>query len=73
MIRYDDKTLLRIADMTSTLVCFALPVASVAALSYIHDTAERVVFIAITTMVFTLLFGVMTNARRVEILAGTAA
>ena len=73
MIRYDDRIMLRMADMTSTLVCFALPVASVAVLSYIHDAAERVVFIAITTMVFTLLFGVLTNARRVEILAATAA
>jgi len=72
-VRYKDSKVLRVADVFSTLVSSALPIASIIALNYIDRMIMRLLVIALFTMVFSLILTLMTNARRVEVFAATAA
>ncbi len=56
-----------------TLVSSALPIASIIALNYIDRMIMRLLVIALFTMGFSLILTLMTNARRVEVFAATAA
>ena len=73
MIRYKNSKLLRIADVLSTIISSALPIASIIALDFIDRMIIRLVAIALFTMTFSLILTIVTNARRVEIFAATAA
>ena len=73
MIRYKHIRLLRIADVLSTITSSALPIASIIALNFIDRMIIRLVAIALFTMTFSLILTIVTNARRVEIFAATAA
>ena len=73
MIRYKNSKLLRIADVLSTIISSALPIASIIALNFIDRMIIRLVAIALFTMTFSLILTIVTNARRIEIFAATAA
>ncbi|KAK4692568.1 hypothetical protein P7C71_g4665, partial [Lecanoromycetidae sp. Uapishka_2] len=73
MMRYNNKKVLRIANIISTVISSALPIASIAALNSITRTVVQLVVIAAFTMSFSLILTLMTNARRVENFAATAA
>ena len=73
MIRYKNSKLLRIADVLSTIISSALPIASIIALNFIDRMIIRLVAIALFTMTFSLILTIVTHARRVEIFAATAA
>ena len=73
MIRYKNSKLLRIADVLATIIASALPIASIIALNFIDRVIIRLVAIALFTMTFSLILTIVTNARRVEIFAATAA
>ena len=73
MIRYKDTRLLRIADVLSTIVSSALPIAAIIALNFIDRMIIRLVAIALFTMTFSLILTIVTSARRIEIFAATAA
>lgn len=73
MVRYDDSKVLRVASIMTTLISSALPIASIIALNYIDGVIIRLVVVALFTMAFSLVISLMTNAKRVEIFAATAA
>ena len=73
MIRYKNSKLLRIADVLSTIISSALPIASIIALNFIDRMIIRLVAIALFTMTFSLILTIVTSARRIEIFAATAA
>ena len=73
MIRYKNSKLLRIADVLATIIASALPIASILALNFIDRSIIRLVAIALFTMTFSLILTIVTNARRIEIFAATAA
>lgn len=73
MVRYNDSKVLRIANILSTLISSALPVASIIALNYINRMIIRLVVVVLFTMTFSLVLSLMTNARRVEVFAATTA
>ena len=61
------------ADIISTVVSSALPVTAIIALKSINRMIIRLVTIAGFTMTFSLILTLMTNARRAEVFAATAA
>jgi len=73
MIRYEDSKVLRVANTLSTLISSALPITSIIALNYIIRMIIRLLVIALFTMAFSLILSLVTNARRVEVFAATAA
>lgn len=73
MIRYEDSKVLRVANTLSTLISSALPITSIIALNYITRMIIRLLVIALFTMAFSLILSLVTNARRVEVFAATAA
>lgn len=73
MIRYKDSRVLRIANILSTLISSALPITSIVALNYISRMIIRLVVVALFTMAFSLILSLVTNSRRVEVFAATAA
>lgn len=73
MIRYKNSNLLRIADVLSTIISSALPIAAIITLNFIDRMIIRLVAIALFTMTVSLILTIVTNARRVEIFAATAA
>ncbi|MCJ1277853.1 hypothetical protein MMC21_005667 [Puttea exsequens] len=73
MVRYENRKVLRAANITSTLISSGLPIASIIALNFISRTIIRLVTVAVFTMAFSLILVLVTNARRVEVFAATAA
>lgn len=73
MVRYNNKKVLRVANIISTVISSALPIASIVALHFITRVVIQLVVVAIFTMSFSLILTLMTNARRVENFAATAA
>ena len=73
MIRYKNSKLLRIADIISSIISSALPVASIIALNFIDNMIIRLVAIALFTITFSLILTIVTSAGRIEIFTATAA
>ena len=65
-MRYNDRELLRIADVVSAIASSALPIGSIIALNHISRVMIQLVVVAVFTMMFALMLTLMTNARRVE-------
>ena len=72
-MRYNDRKLLRIADVVSAIASSALPIGSIIALNCISRVMIQLVVVAVFTMIFALMLTLMTNARRVETFAATSA
>ncbi len=71
--RYNESRILRLAGIIGTTISSALPITSIVALNYVERTIIRLVIVAIFTMMFSLILIVVTNARRAENFAATAA
>lgn len=70
---YDEKIVIRAADMIGTAISSLLPVLAVIVLHSVHEMLTRLGMIALFTVVFALALMVTTKAKRVEIFAATAA
>lgn len=71
--RFQEKSIVRAANVISVFLAVALLAGSIVGLYLIHDRSARVCIIAGCTVIFALSLGVITNARRPEIFAATAA
>lgn len=70
---YQSDTVVAVINFTTTLVAGILPVAAIFTLYYVHLPLARMLVISAFTIVFGLVFTVMTNARRSEYFVATAA
>ncbi|KAL5315057.1 hypothetical protein ACEPPN_017708 [Leptodophora sp. 'Broadleaf-Isolate-01'] len=69
---YDEKIVIRVADMIGTVIASLLPVLAVIVLYSVREMLARLGMIALFTVVFALALMVTTKAKRVEIFAATA-
>lgn len=70
---YNEKIVIRIADMIGSAIASSLPVLAVVVLYSVHEMLARLGIIALFTVVFALALVVTTKAKRVDIFAATAA
>jgi len=70
---YDEKVVIRTADMIGTAMSSSLPVLAVAVLYYIRSMLTRLGMVALFTVLFSLALMTTTKAKRIEIFAATAA
>ena len=73
MVRYSDTFLLLLANLVRTMLSAVIPIVSMIALSYIHDTTMRLLAVTMFTMLFSLLLKAVTDARTVEVFVVGAA
>lgn len=73
MVRYKNGHLLKLTNLIATIISSALPITAIVALYYINRMIVRLVVVAAFTMAFSLILATVTNARRAEIFASTAA
>jgi phosphoribosylpyrophosphate synthetase len=69
---YDEKIVIRVADMIGTAIASLLPVLAVVVLYSVREMLARLGMIALFTVMFALALMVTTKAKRVEIFAATA-
>lgn len=72
MYKYDEKSVLRAADILGTLIARLLPVVAVVVLYTMHDMWARLGMVALFTVLLSLALVIITKARRIEIFAATA-
>jgi hypothetical protein len=70
---YDDKKIVRAADIIGTLIASLMPILAVVVLYSIHDMWTRLGMIALFTILLSLGLVIITKGRRIEIFAATAA
>ncbi|KAH8600166.1 hypothetical protein B0O99DRAFT_682613 [Bisporella sp. PMI_857] len=70
---YDEKIVIRVADMIGTATSSLLPVLAVIVLYSVREMLIRLGMIALFTVLFALALMVTTEAKRIEIFAATAA
>lgn len=73
MVRYKNGHLLKLANLIATIISSVLPITAIVALYYVNRMIVRLVVVAAFTMAFSLILATVTNARRAEIFASTAA
>lgn len=73
LFTYDDNTLLMITFCVITTIASTLPILSVVLLYYVQSDTARLWLAMMLCACFTLVLGLMTNARRIDIFATTAA
>ncbi|KAK1851575.1 hypothetical protein CCHR01_05773 [Colletotrichum chrysophilum] len=71
--RYEEHSISIAVAVISTLIAAILLIGSITGLYFVKNDAAKLGLIAFFTSLFALSVGVMTNARRAEIFAGTAA
>jgi hypothetical protein len=70
---YEDKYVLRVANIFGSIVSSALLVGSIMALYFVHNMLIRLGIVAAFTQVFSLVLILATSARKIEVFAATAA
>ncbi|CZR68131.1 uncharacterized protein PAC_18030 [Phialocephala subalpina] len=70
---YDEKTVLRLADIIGTIISALLPVVSVVVLYCVKNMRVRLGLVAVFTVLFSLVLSLIAPAKRVEVFAATAA
>lgn len=70
---YEDKHVLRAANVLGSVVSSGLLVGSIMALYFVNNMLVRLGIVAAFTQVFSLVLILATNARKVEVFAATAA
>ncbi|PMD53448.1 uncharacterized protein K444DRAFT_668062 [Hyaloscypha bicolor E] len=70
---YRDKNVLRVADCLSSIISSMLLVVSILVLYFVNSMLARLGIVAAFTMLFSLTLTLVTNARKAEVFAGTAA
>lgn len=73
MYIYDEKHIIRAADIIGTLIASLMPVVAVIVLYSIHNMWVRLGMIALFTVLLSLALIIITKGRRIEIFAATAA
>lgn len=71
--KYEEKVVIRIADMIGTLIGSMLPVLAIVVLYLVRGMRVRLGMVALFTMLFSVALVCITRAKRVEIFAATAA
>lgn len=70
---YEDKHVLRVANVIGSIISSALLVGSVMALYFVDNMIVRLGIVAAFTQVFSLVLILATSARKIEVFAATAA
>jgi hypothetical protein len=70
---YEDKVVLRVANILASIISSTLLVGSILALFFVNNMLVRLGIIAALTQVFSLVLILATNARKAEVFAATAA
>lgn len=70
---YEDKHVLRIANVIASIISSALLVGSIMALYFVDDMLVRLGIVAAFTQVFSLVLILATSARKIEVFGATAA
>lgn len=70
---YRDRSIRRVANILSSLISSALLIGAIMTLYFVQSAIVRLGIIAAFTTVFSLVLVLATNARKVEVFAGTAA
>lgn len=70
---YKDRNILRVADVFGSILSSALLVGSILGLYFVKSNLVRLGIVAAFTQVFSLVLVLITNARKVEVFAATAA
>ncbi|EJT79139.1 hypothetical protein GGTG_04228 [Gaeumannomyces tritici R3-111a-1] len=71
--RFQERSIVRAANIVSIVLAMALLAGSIVGLSFYKDPYGRIGIVVGCTIVFALSLGIITNARRPEIFAATAA
>ena len=71
--KYEEKVVLRAADIIGTLISSLLPIVAVVVLYCVKDMLVRLGMVALFTVLFSLALVLVTKAKRVEVFAATAA
>jgi hypothetical protein len=72
-VEYEDRTLLRIADIMGSIISSGLLVGGIVALYFVENMLLRLGIVGVFTQVFSLAVVLVTRARKVEMFAATAA
>jgi hypothetical protein len=70
---YEEKIVMRAADMVGTAIASLLPVLAVVVLYCVREMPTRLGMVALFTLLFSLALMATTKAKRIEIFAATAA
>jgi hypothetical protein len=70
---YEDRHVLRVANVIGSIISSALLVGSIIALYFVDNMLVRLGIVAVFTQVFSLVLILATSARKVEVFAATAA
>ena len=73
LYEYEEKTVLRIADIAGTIISSLLPVVAVVVLYCVKNMLARLGLVALFTVLFSLVLIIITRAKRIEVFAATAA
>lgn len=71
--KYEEKDVLRAADIVGTLISSLLPVLAVVVLYCVKNMLMRLGMVALFTVLFSLALVLVTKAKRIEVFAATAA
>jgi uncharacterized Tic20 family protein len=72
-LEYSDRAIYKVSSVAATVISSVFPVVGVIILFFVKNLLARIGIIAGLTAVFSLCLAVMTEARKVEIFAATAA
>ncbi len=70
---YKDEKIVAVVSAFGTILSSLFPVGSIFALYFIRDTLQRLAAIACFMTLFSAILAILTDARRVDIFAATAA
>ena len=73
MTNYEDRVITRLASLVATVISSVFPIVGVIILYFVTDLLAKIGIIAGLTALFSLSLALVTDARRGEIFAATAA
>ena len=73
MTNYEDRVITRLASLVATVISSVFPIVGVIILYFVTDLLAKIGIIAALTALFSLSLALVTDARRGEIFAATAA
>lgn len=73
MFLYRDSHIYRIATVLGTLLSSLIPIAAIVVLSFVKDMTARLGIVSAFTAIFSVSLSLVTEGKRVEIFAATAA
>jgi hypothetical protein len=73
LYHYQEETVLRLADVIGTVVSALLPILAVVVLYCVKNMWARLGLVALFTVLFSLVLGLVATGKRIEVFAATAA